>query len=110
MKLLLKLIVVVVVINAAYHIGMAEYRFSQMKDAAHSMLVLGTHTPIEQLKDQMLQKAADLKLSVPPDNVTLSREGVTTTVNVSYRDDVEPFPGYKYSKDYSFKDQIAAIR
>ena len=33
MKLLLKLIVVVVVINAAYHIGMAEYRFSQMKDA-----------------------------------------------------------------------------
>ena len=110
MKLLLKLVVVAAVINAAYHVGMAEYRFSQLKDSVHSMLVLGTTTPLEQLKDQALQKAADLKLPVSAEKVTFSRENVTTTVSLSYQVEVEPFPGYKYPKDYSLTDQISAIR
>jgi hypothetical protein len=110
MKTLLKLIVVGLVINAAYHWGMAEYSFSQLKDSTHSLLVLGTREPIEHLKEQVLQKAADLKLPVQPDSVTFARENVRTTVSVSYHTEIEPFPGYKYPKDYSFTDEIAAIR
>ena len=110
MKLLLKLVVVAAVINAAYHVGMAEYRFSQLKDSVHSILVLGTRAPLDQLKDQTLQKAADLKLPVSAEKVTFSRENVTTNVNLSYQVEVEPFPGYKYPKDYSLTDQIAALR
>lgn len=110
MKTFLKLLVVAVVLNGAYRIGMAEYRFSQLKDSTHSMLVLGTETPIEQLKEQVLKKAADLNLSVSPERVTVAREGVRTTVTVAYRQDVEVFPGYMYPRDYSFTDEIAALR
>ena len=110
MKTLLKLIVVAVIINGAYHVGMDEYRFSQLKDSTHSMLVLGTQTPIEQLKDNVLQKAADLKLPVSPEKVSFKREGVRTTVNVSYNTEPEVFPGYKYPRDHSFTDEIAAIK
>ena len=110
MKTLLKLLVVAVIINGAYRVGMDEYRFSQLKDAAHSMLVLGTHTPIEQLKEMVLQTAADLKLPVSPEKVLVGREGVRTSVSVSYNSEPEVFPGYKYPREHSFTDEIAAIR
>ena len=110
MKTLLKLIVVAAVINAAYHVGMDEYRFSQLKDTTHTQLVLGTQTPIEQLKVNVLQKAADLKLPVSPEKVTFAREGVRTTVTLSYNTEPEVFPGYKYPRDHSFTDEIAALR
>jgi hypothetical protein len=110
MKTLLKLLVVAVVLNGAYRIGMAEYRFSQLKDSTHSMLVLGTETPIEQVKEQILTKAADLNLSVSPDRVSVTREGVRTTATVAYQEDVEVFPGYTYPRNYSFTDEIVPLR
>jgi len=109
-KTLIKLLVVAVIINGAYRFGMDEYRFSQLKDTTHTQLVLGTQTPIEQLKVNVLQKAADLKLPVSPEKVTFAREGVRTTVSVSYNTEPEVFPGYKYPRDHSFTDEIAALR
>jgi hypothetical protein len=110
MKTFLKLLVVAVIINAAYQIGMDEYRFSQLKDETHSMLALGTKTPIEELKAMVLKKAVDLRLPVAAEKVTLSREGVRTSISVSYNSEPEPFPGYKYPRAHSFTDEIAAIR
>ena len=108
--MLLTLVVVAAVLNGAYQLGMDEYRFSQLKDSTHSMLALGTHTEVEELKAKILQHAADLKLPVSPEKVTLAREGVRTSVSVSYRSEPEPFPGYKYPRDHSLTDEIAAIR
>jgi hypothetical protein len=110
MKMLLTLVVVAAVLNGAYQLGMDEYKFSQLKDTAHSRLALGTRTELEELKAQILQKAADLKLPVSPDKVTLAREGVRTSLSVSYNSEPEPFPGYKYPREHSFTDEIAAIR
>jgi hypothetical protein len=110
MKTFLKLLVVAVIINATYQVGMDEYRFSQLKDRAHSMLALGTNTPIEELKAMVLKKAADLRLPVSEEKVTLSRKGVTTSLSVSYNSEPEVFPGYKYPRAHSFTDEIAAIR
>ena len=110
MKTLIKLLVVAVIINGAYRFGMDEYRFSQLKDSAHSMLVLGTHTELDRLKEMILQKAADLSLPVSAEKVTLGREGVRTSVSVSYHTEPEIFPGYKYPRDHAFTDEIAAIR
>jgi len=110
MKTLLKLLVVAAVLNAAYRMGTAEYRFSKLKDSTHSMLVLGTATPIEELRQQIMRRAGDLELPVPADNVEVRREGVRTLAKVSYRQDVEVFPGYKYPRNYSFSDEIAALK
>jgi hypothetical protein len=110
MKTLLKLLVVVAVINGAYRFGMAEYRFSQLKESTKSVLVLGTNTPVEELRDQIVKRAGDLDLPVPPDNVTVRREGVRTTAKVTYHQEVEVFPGYHHPRDYSLSEEIAAIR
>ena len=108
--MLLTLVVVAAVLNGAYQMGMDEYRYSQLKDSVHSMLSLGKDTPVEELKQRMLQKAVELKLPVSEDKVTVSREGVRTTVSVSYDSAPEPFPGYKSPRTHSFTDEIAAIR
>jgi hypothetical protein len=110
MKTLLKLIVVAVVLNAAYRVGMDEYQFSQLKDSTHSLLVLGTLTPIEELKEKILMKAGDLRLPLSPERVTLTRENQRTTVVFSYSSEPEVFPGYKYKREHSFTDEITAIR
>ena len=110
MKTLLKLLVVLAVVNGAYRFGMAEYHFSTFKDSTRSILVLGTQSPVETLREQILKRAADLKLPVVPDSVTVTREGVRTTANVSYHQDVEVFPGYKYPRDYSMSEEIVALR
>ena len=110
MKLFLKLIVIAAIINGAYRVGMAEYRFSQLKDSTHSLLVLGTTTSVEQLKPKVLTKAQELGIPLAPERLTMNREGVRTTVSLAYQEDVEVFPGYRYARVYSLTDEIAAIR
>lgn len=110
MKTLLKLIVVGAIVFGSYRAGMAEYRFSQLKDSTRSILVLGEKTDLDDLKQQILKRAADLSLAVTPENVELTREGVRTTAKVSFRQEVELFPGVTYPRDYSFSDEIAPLR
>lgn len=110
MKSFLKLIVAGAVLFGAYRAGMAEYRFSQLKDSTHSALVLGVETPIEDLQQQILKRATDLALPVVSENVEVTREGLRTTATVSFRQEVEIFPGFTYPRDFSFSDEIAALR
>jgi hypothetical protein len=110
MKTLLKLLIVAAVVNGAYRFGMAEYRFSQLKESTRSTLVLGTETPLEQLKEQILTRAATLRLPVSAGTVAVARQNVTTTAVVSYHQDIEVFPGFTLPREYSFTDEIAAIR
>ena len=110
MKTLLKLLVVCAIVFGAYRAGMAEYRFSQLKDSTHSMLVLGVETPTEDLQQQILKRATDLALPVAAENVEVTREGVRTMAKVSFRQEVEVFPGFTYPREYSFSDEIAALR
>lgn len=110
MKTLLKLLLVVAVINGAYRFGMAEYRFSQLNESTKSVLVLGTDTPVEELRDQILRRAGDLALPVPRDNVAVTREGLRTIAKVTYHQEIEVFPGFRYPRDYSISEEIAAIR
>ena len=110
MKTLLKLLVVVAILNGAYRMGMAEYRFSQLKETTRSVLALGTDTPVEDLRAQILKRAADLDLPVPPESIEVRRDGLRTVIKVSYHQDVEIFPGYGYPRDYSINEEIAALR
>ncbi len=110
MKTLLKLLVVAAVINAAYRFGMAEYRFSTFKDSTRSVLVLGTVTPTETLEAQILKRAGDLELPISADDVEVTRDGLRTTANVSYHQEIEAFPGYRYPRDFRLSEEIVALK
>ena len=86
MKSLLKLIVAGAVVFGAYRAGMAEYRYSQLKDSTRSILVLGEKTALEDLKQQILTRAADLALTVPPAGGGLPGLHVSARLLVQRRD------------------------
>jgi hypothetical protein len=109
-KTFLKLLLVAAVLNGVYRFGVAEYKFSQLKDATHTLLVMGTRTPPEQVKDQIVAKSSELGLSVSPGRVLVSRNGMATTATVAYRHPVEVFPGVPFPREYSFTDSIVPIR
>lgn len=110
MKTIIKLVIVAMVINAAYRAGDAAWRFYSLKDAAQQMLVFGADTPPERLQEQILKRAAELKVPVSPDNVTVTREGTRSAASVSYRQDIELFPSYRYPYGFSFNVDAVALR
>ena len=110
MKTLLKLLVVAAVLNAAYRFGMSEYRFSQLTNSITAIMALGTRTPVEQIREQIMKRAGELGVPLSTDRLSVGREGVRTTVTLSYHQDLAVFPGYKYPRDYQFSHEIAAIR
>ena len=110
MKTFLKLIVVALILNAAFHGGMSAWRHSQLQDSTHSALIRGEKMPTEQLQQVILTRARELSLPVSAENVVVTREGVRTAAYVSYREQIQLFPGYHYPHEYSFNDEVAPIR
>jgi hypothetical protein len=110
LKTLLKLLLVVAVINGSYQAGMAELNYSRFQDAIRSILALSTKTTVEEVRERVLKRAAELDLPVSPERLEISRAGVTTSLKLSYHVDVAVFPGIKYPRDYSISEEIAAIR
>lgn len=110
MKALFKLIIVAVVLNAAFRGGMATFRFVQLKESTHSLLALGDQASTEQLQERIVTRAKELKLPVSPENVVVTREGPRTAARVSYRHAIEFFPGLRYPQDFDFNEEISPIR
>src|SRR6187200_562797 len=100
MKTLLKLIIVGLVLNAAFRGGMATFTYVQLKESTHSILTLGEKLSPEQLQERIVGRAKELDLSVTPENVIVTREGSRTAATVAYTQAIEFFPGVQYPQDF----------
>jgi hypothetical protein len=102
LKTLIKLLVTVAVLNAAARAGMAAWKYYQLKDAAQQSVIFGGNSPTTQLHNQIVEKAAELGVPLPPENVTVERNGARTIAAAAYREPVELFPRYTYPMEFSF--------
>ena len=102
MKTLLKIVLVVVIINAATRAGIAAMRYYQFKDAAQQAVLFGAESSPEDIQQLILQRAQKLNLPVLVDDVQVNREGARTWADASYRQEVELFPNQEYPVDLSF--------
>lgn len=109
-RALLKLAVVVIVLNALYHVGDAYWRYYQLKDSSEQALIFGVDAKPERLKEQILKRAADLKVPVSPTSVMVSKEGSRSEATVTYLDEIEVFPGYRYPHVFTFAVNAVAVR
>lgn len=97
MKTLIKVLIVLVVLNACVRGGAAAKRYFQLKQAAQDAVLFGANATPEEIQSQILKKAAELRLPVEPKNVVVERSGDHTRADAVYRETVEYFPGQKYS-------------
>ena len=102
MKTLLKILLAVVVINAASRAGIVAMRYYQFKDAAQQAVLFGAESTPEDIHQLILRRAQTLNLPVLPDHVQVNREGGRTWAEASYRQPVELFPNQAYPVDLSF--------
>jgi len=102
MKTIIKLLIAAAIINASARVGMAAWRYYELKDAAQQVVLFGANTPIETLQGQIVEKARELVVPVPPEKVIVQREGGRTWAEASYTHPIEVFPSYTYPFDFSF--------
>jgi len=93
-KLLLKLAIVALVANAAWHVMAAYVSFYKFKDAVTQTTQFGNDKTIEQLKTRVLALAADYDVPIAEDDVTIKREQLRTTVDGAYRKTIDLAPGF----------------
>ena len=109
MKTLIKLLAAAVIFNAAYRCGSVAWKYYQFKDQTQQMVLFGQSETVAVLTRQILQEA--MKRSVPLEEAGLSvtREGIRTVADVSYKESVEVFPRIVYPLTFSFSAEAFAV-
>jgi hypothetical protein len=95
-KAALKLALLAVVANATWHmftVYSAHYKF---KDAVHYVAQYRGDKTDEQLRQQILEMAAQADLPIDAERLTVRHQETHTIVETAYTRVVEPFPGFKY--------------
>lgn len=96
-KLIIKLAIVALVANAAWHTMVAYASHYKFKDAVQQATQFGNDKTIDQLKTRILALASDYDLPIGEDDLTIRREELHTFVDGSYTKSIELLPGYSQS-------------
>jgi hypothetical protein len=96
MKTLVKLALLAIVANATWHVFTvysAHYKF--LDGIQYAAQFRGDKTD-EQLRQQVLELAAQAELPIDEGQLTIARADTRTTVDTSYTRVIELFPGFTY--------------
>jgi hypothetical protein len=109
LKTLVKLLIALVILNAAARGAVAAWTYYQFKDATQQLVLFGSRTPPGELRNRIVAKAAELNVPVEPEDVSVEREGVRTRAGAAYVQPVEFFPRYIYPINFSFTVEEFAV-
>ena len=102
MKTLFKLVIAILVLNAAVRGALAMWQYYQFKDAAQQVVLFGQRSEPEQIQADILARATEMSVPVRPDDVKVSRDGARTVAQGSYIQPVQFFPNYPYPVKFTF--------
>ena len=109
MKTIIKLIIAAIILNAVARSAMAAWSYYQLKDAAQQTILFGAGATTSQLQEQILRRAAELEVPLPPGSVTVTRDGPRTRAEAAYTQQIELFPNYRYPFDFSFQVDALSV-
>ena len=108
MKTIIKIAVSLAVLNAVFHGGEAAWRYYQLKDASQQLILFGSQEQTTELQNRILEKAAELRVPLLPENITIQRQGTRTFLDAAYTQPVEYFPSLIYPVDLKFSVEAVA--
>ena len=103
MKTIIKLIIAVVILNATARLGMSALTQYQFRDAVQEAVLFGSHETTADLLAAILKEAEERGVALEADDVHVERQGMLTTAEATYTDNIEVFPRYIYPMVWSFK-------
>jgi hypothetical protein len=101
-KLIIKLAIVALVANAAWHLMTAYTSYYKFKDAVQQTTQFGNDKSLEQLKARVVALANDYDLPLGEDDFTIRRESFHTIVDGSYTKTIDLVPGYSRPWPFDF--------
>jgi hypothetical protein len=101
-KLLLKLAIVALVANLAWHLMTAYTSYYKFKDAVQQTTLFGNDKSISQLKARIVQLAAEYDLPIGDDDFTVKRESFHTITDGSFTRPIDLFPWYTRQWTFDF--------
>ena len=108
MKTIIKIAVALALINALFHAGEAALRYYQLKDAAQQLIIFGSQERTTELQNRILERAAELRVPLRPEDLSIHRQGTRTYVDAAYTQPVEYFPNQIYLVDLKFSVEAFA--
>ena len=101
-KLLLKLAIVAVIANAAWHAFVPYSAHFKFKDAVESASQFGADKSEDELRAKVLEIAAQYDVPLTAESFTLRREQVHTIIDGSYTQPIEIVPGFVYRYTFTW--------
>lgn len=102
MKTIIKLVVALAVIAAAFNAGMAVFTDYRFQDAVHEGLLFNPRAERKEVVDMVQKAAAEYGVPIDESGITVSNTGPELRVDMSYTKNVVLIPGV-YSIDWNFK-------
>ena len=100
-KLAIKLAIVALLANAAWHLMAAYTSHYKFKDAVQQATLFGNEKSVEQIKTRVLALASDYDLPLRESDVTVRRDQLHTFVDGAYTKNLDLLPSY--SRPWSFE-------
>jgi hypothetical protein len=94
-KLLVKLIIVALVANAAFHIGTEYLTYVRFREAIRDAAIFKTKNDAE-LMTRILALAEQYEIPIDEDNITIRREERRVNVEGWYDKPIEILPNYEF--------------
>ena len=109
MKTVIKLIIVALVLNAAYRVGSAYWTHYQFQDSIQQMAQFSEHAAPEDLRTKILEMAGTLGVPIEPDNLTVTRGNRRIDIDGSYFRDLEIVPRFKRRWDFTIHVTVLTL-
>lgn len=103
------LAIVVIILNAVGHAGMAAWRHFQVRDQAQQLILFGSAVPTTDLELQIAEIAEEFDVPLAPEDIVVTRQGARTIAEAYYTMPVELFPRFFYPVDLSFMVESFAL-
>jgi hypothetical protein len=109
MKTVIKLIIVLLVLNASYRVGSAYWTHYQLHDSIQEMAQFSERAAPEELKAKILEQAAALGVPIDAENLTVVRGNRRIDVDGTYFRDIEIVPRVKRHWDFTIHVTVLTL-
>ena len=109
MKTLIKLIVVVLILNAVYRVGSAYWTHYQFQDSIQELAQFSEHATPDELRTRILEQAGTLGVPIESDHLTVTRGNRRIDIDGTYVRDLELLPRYKRRWDFAIHVTVLTL-
>jgi hypothetical protein len=108
-RLLIKLAIAALVVNAAVRVGSAYTSFYRFKDSVSETVQYGHLKSDEALRQRVGELARTYDVPLTGEDITVERRNSHTLVTGSYKKAIEVVPGYRYEWPFTLDIDIFTL-